>query len=105
MPAKRRWPAAQTEADDSPNTICDGCVRPDEDGESATPPRDLNAVVGGLLRDLAFAQPTQPHMFGYKRTAAVVYGLEKSLTDLVRRPTAYSRQIAAIPEHVHSLNC
>ena len=25
---------------------------------------DINAVVGGYLRDLAFAQPSQPKMFG-----------------------------------------
>lgn len=39
---------------------------------------DVNAVVGGLLRDLAFAQ-TRQRMFGYKRPAAVVLGLEVSL--------------------------
>src|SRR6476619_7188674 len=43
---------------------------------------DVNAVVGGYLRDLAFAQPTQPQMFGYKRAAAAVLALDTSLTDL-----------------------
>jgi histidinol phosphatase-like PHP family hydrolase len=50
------------------------------------PPRrhsDVNAVVGGYLRDLAFAQPTQPQMFGYKRAAAAILALETPLTDLV----------------------
>jgi histidinol phosphatase-like PHP family hydrolase len=50
------------------------------------PPRrhaDVNAVVGGYLRDLAFAQPTQPQMFGYKRAAAAILALETSLTELI----------------------
>jgi putative hydrolase len=50
------------------------------------PPRrhaDVNAVVGGYLRDLAFAQPTQPKMFGYKRAAAAILALETPLTDLI----------------------
>src|SRR6185295_6355989 len=44
---------------------------------------DVNAVVGGYLRDLAFAQPSQPKMFGYKRAAAAILGLDVPLTDLV----------------------
>jgi histidinol phosphatase-like PHP family hydrolase len=44
---------------------------------------DVNAVVGGFLRDLAFTQPTQPQMFGYKRAAAAILALETPLTDLV----------------------
>ena len=44
---------------------------------------DLNAVVAGYLRDLAFAQPTQPQMFGYKRAAAAILALETSLPDLM----------------------
>src|SRR5437762_13332956 len=45
---------------------------------------DVNAVVGGLLRDLALAQDAQPKMFGYNRAAAVVLSLEKPLTELVQ---------------------
>jgi histidinol phosphatase-like PHP family hydrolase len=45
---------------------------------------DINAVVGGLLRDLAFAQTSRQRMFGYKRAAAVVLALDRSLADLVR---------------------
>ena len=45
---------------------------------------DVNAVVGGLLRDLAFAQTSPQRTFGYKRAAAVVLSLEQPLTDLVR---------------------
>jgi histidinol phosphatase-like PHP family hydrolase len=41
-------------------------------------------VVGGYLRDLAYAQDTQPKMFGYKRAAAAILRLETSLVDLVR---------------------
>ena len=44
----------------------------------------MNAVVGGLLRDLAFAQTTQPKMFGYKRAAAAIFNLEAPLTALRR---------------------
>ena len=44
---------------------------------------DINAVIGGYLRDLAFAQSSQPKMFGYKRAAAVILGLDAPLPDLV----------------------
>src|SRR6185369_12218366 len=43
---------------------------------------DVNAVVGGYLRDLAFAQPTRHQMFGYKRAAAAVFGLDVPLSEL-----------------------
>ena len=52
------------------------------------PAGDINAVVGGLLRDLAFAQPTQPQMFGYKRAAAAIFALEQSLTDMIEEAGA-----------------
>jgi putative hydrolase len=44
---------------------------------------DVNAVVGGHLRDLAFAQSSKPKMFGYKRAAAAILTLDVPLTDLV----------------------
>ena len=44
---------------------------------------DVNAVVGGYLRDLAFAQSSQQKMFGYKRAAAAILALDTPLTDLV----------------------
>jgi hypothetical protein len=44
---------------------------------------DVNAVVGGYLRDLAFAQSSPQKMFGYKRAAAAILSLEMPLTDLV----------------------
>ena len=44
---------------------------------------DVNAVVGGYLRDLAFAQASQQKMFGYKRAAAAILALEMPLTDLL----------------------
>src|SRR5437868_5730718 len=44
---------------------------------------DVNAIVGGYLRDLAFAQASRPKMFGYKRAAAAILSLERPLTDLV----------------------
>jgi putative hydrolase len=48
-----------------------------------TPVSDVNAVVGGLLRDLALAQTAQPKMFGYKRAAAAVLALDTPLTELL----------------------
>jgi histidinol phosphatase-like PHP family hydrolase len=45
---------------------------------------DVNAVAGGLLRDLAFAQTSQQKMFGYKRAAAAVLALEQPLTNLLK---------------------
>ena len=44
---------------------------------------DVNAVVGGYLRDLAFAQSSQQKMFGYKRAAAAILALDRPLTDLI----------------------
>jgi histidinol phosphatase-like PHP family hydrolase len=50
----------------------------------STDAKDVNALVGGYLRDLAYAQLTQPQMFGYKRAATAILRLETSLFDLVR---------------------
>jgi histidinol phosphatase-like PHP family hydrolase len=47
------------------------------------PRADINAVVGNYLRDLAFVQPSQQQMFGYKRAANAILALEAPLTDLV----------------------
>jgi len=44
---------------------------------------DVNAVVGGYLRDLAFAQSSQQKMFGYRRAASAILALDVPLTDLV----------------------
>jgi histidinol phosphatase-like PHP family hydrolase len=44
---------------------------------------DVNAVVGGYLRDLAFAQSSQQKMFGYKRAATAILSLDTPLTDLL----------------------
>jgi histidinol phosphatase-like PHP family hydrolase len=45
---------------------------------------DINAIVGSFLRDLAYAQPSQPQMFGYKRAAAAILSLDTPLTDLMQ---------------------
>jgi len=55
-----------------------------DDPAAAHAPDDVNAVVGGLLRDLAFAQSSPQRTFGYKRAAAAVLSLERPLGDLVR---------------------
>ena len=44
---------------------------------------DVNAVVRGYLRDLAFAQSAKQKMFGYKRAAAAILALDAPLTDLL----------------------
>jgi histidinol phosphatase-like PHP family hydrolase len=44
---------------------------------------DVNARVGGLLRDLAAAQTSDQKAFGYKRAAAAVLSLEVPLPDLL----------------------
>jgi histidinol phosphatase-like PHP family hydrolase len=52
---------------------------------------DVNAVVGGYLRDLAFAQSSQQKMFGYKRAAAAILALDRPLTDLLGPDGVLSR--------------
>lgn len=44
---------------------------------------DINAVVGGYLRDLASIQTDRQKGFGYKRAAAAILSLERPLTALV----------------------
>ena len=44
---------------------------------------DVNAVVGGFLRDLAFVQPSRQQMFGYKRAANAILSLEQPLPHLL----------------------
>jgi histidinol phosphatase-like PHP family hydrolase len=64
------------------------------DGTAVQHPRiyaDVNAVVGGYLRDLAFAQSSQQKMFGYKRAAAAIFALDTPLTDLVGPDGAWSK--------------
>ncbi len=56
---------------------------------------DVNAVVGGFLRDLAAAQASQQKMFGYKRAAAAVLRLEQPLTEL-RDATGTWRKIPGV---------
>jgi histidinol phosphatase-like PHP family hydrolase len=51
---------------------------------SGYPVTDINAIVGGYLRDLAFAQSSKPKMFGYKRAAAAILSLDQALTDMVQ---------------------
>jgi histidinol phosphatase-like PHP family hydrolase len=45
---------------------------------------DVNAVVGGLLRDMAFAQTSPQKTFGYKRAASAIFALETQLPELRR---------------------
>ena len=52
---------------------------------------DVNAVVAGYLRDLAFAQSSQQKMFGYKRAAAAILSLDKPLTELLEPDGALQR--------------
>jgi len=56
---------------------------------------DVNAVVGGLLRDLAYVQTSPQRMFGYKRAASAVLSLEQPLTHL-RRSNGTLEKISGI---------
>jgi hypothetical protein len=53
------------------------------DGKSKRAYGDMNIVVGGFLRDLAFVQESRQKMFGYKRAAAAILSLPSPLTDLM----------------------
>jgi putative hydrolase len=46
---------------------------------------DVNAVVGGFLRELSMAQPSPPQMYGFKRAANAIFSLDTPLTEL-RQP-------------------
>lgn len=52
---------------------------------------DVNAAVGALLRDLAYARSEEPQMFGFKRAAAAILALETPLTELVAPTGALPR--------------
>src|SRR4029079_36577 len=75
----------------APAPAAAGRARPETAGASAVrseregtcPVADVNAVVGGYLRDLAFTQSSQQKMFGYKRAAAALLGLDAPFTELV----------------------
>lgn len=45
---------------------------------------DVNAVVGGLLRDMAFAQTSPQKTFGYKRAASAILALEAQLPEMLQ---------------------
>jgi hypothetical protein len=45
----------------------------------------VNADIGGLLGDLAFAQSSPQKMFGYRRAAAAILTLDMPLTEIRRR--------------------
>jgi len=52
---------------------------------------DVNSVIGGFLRDLAFAQSSQQKMFGYKRAAAAILALDVPLSELIGASGALPR--------------
>jgi putative hydrolase len=56
---------------------------------------DVNALVASCLRDLAFAQSSEQKMFGYKRAAAAILGLDVPLTELLH-PDGSLPRIAGI---------
>src|SRR5262245_23033210 len=53
------------------------------DARQAADVADINAVIGGFLRDLAFVQASPQKTFGYKRAARAVLSLDRSIDDLV----------------------
>ena len=52
---------------------------------------DTNSIVAGWLRDLAFAQPSIPSRWGYKRAAAAVLNLEEPIERLLRSDGTLSK--------------
>jgi histidinol phosphatase-like PHP family hydrolase len=54
-------------------------------------PVDVNAVIGGYLRDMAFAQASPQKTFGYQRAAAAILSLDAPLTDLLQAGGALPR--------------
>src|SRR4029079_10461005 len=87
----------------APAPAAAGRARPETAGASAVrseregtcPVADVNAVVGGYLRDLAFAQSSQQKMFGYKRAAAAILSLDTPLPNL-REPDGALPRIPGI---------
>jgi hypothetical protein len=73
-------------------------TRPAADADLKAPRyTDVNAVVGGYLRDLAFAQPSQQQMFGYKRAAnAILAPPANSVTTHVAIITASPARCTAV---------
>ena len=65
---------------------------------------DINARVGGYLRDLAFVQPTRQQMFGYTRAANAILALEAPLTQLLDDEGRLPR-IAAIGPGLGPTSC
>ena len=57
---------------------------------------DVNAAIGGYLRDLAFAQSSQQKMLGYKRAAAAILSLDRPLTELLG-PDGTLPRLAGMP--------
>jgi putative hydrolase len=57
---------------------------------------DVNAVVGGVLRDMAFAQSSPQKAFGYKRAAAVVLSLDEPLDTLLAQNAGVLPKLAGI---------
>jgi histidinol phosphatase-like PHP family hydrolase len=54
-----------------------------EGGEGESRFEDVNAVIAGYLRDLAYAQASQQKMFGYKRAAAAILALDLPVTLMI----------------------
>ena len=54
-----------------------------DDTDEAADAADVNAAIGGFLRDLAFVQTSPQKAFGYKRAARAVLSLDRSFADLL----------------------
>jgi hypothetical protein len=61
------------------------------DGQPVDSNMDVNALVAGYLRDLAYVQTVRAKMFGYKRAASAVFQLEQSLAELLDASGALPR--------------
>jgi len=75
---------ARASKDEQPTLTNTLRPNPGESGSTLKwdPSVDVNAVIGGYLRDLAMVQEIKAKMFGYKRAAAAILNLERQLTTL-----------------------
>jgi putative hydrolase len=55
-------------------------LRSDRPGAAVS---DVNAAIGGYLRDMAFAQTSEQKSFGYKRAANAILALESAISAIV----------------------
>ena len=66
---------------------------------------DINAVVCGFLRDLAFVQPSRQQTFGYKRAASAILSLGAPVSGNTSRQGDYAIRLHQRRSAATLLNC